>query len=441
MIVLKSFLKKKNSMKYLLLFLSLVFFSGCQDTAKSNVKSSSCPQTASLKYPLKTGQTGIFVYEDIGTNPSSYYYDDGYDKKGYTREFNNLGDGTVYNANYDLYWQDNNATLDYNSTSAAKYCSDLNLSGRTDWRLPNVYELMTLLDLNSRTNMRESSFDNMPIGAYFSNREVFGTPKVIVVNFGEHDFNATKIFKVYNIDSNDSIYGTQIGATTLPKYSSKGVLVTIKETILYYNSIKNLETTVGTITAFDENGTITSVSNIFLQEIPLHPPVVDEVAKSYVKCVSGTEVQGFDFVRDDRKEIVFDSATNLAWQDNEDVVNKNQTWGTATKYCKKLDLGGFKDWRLPTISELITLNDFADSGTYSVSNVFKFRSANKFHSSSDSCFFKEEDPTCYQKNYQLNTCGYLDDKITQNLEVDINPYYDNGEPLFKTRCVRCGSYN
>jgi len=441
MIVLKLFLKKKNSMKYLLVVLSIILFSGCQDAANSNVESSNCPQTASLKYPLKTGQTGIFTYEDITTNPSTYYYDDGYDKEGYTREFNNLGDGTVYNANYDLYWQDNNATLDYNVTSAANFCRDLNLSSRSDWRLPNVYELMTLLDLDSRTDMRESTFNNMPVGAYFSNREVFGTPKTIAVNFAEHDFNVTKIYKVYAVDSNDSIYGTQVGANILPDYNSKGILVTIEETIVYYDSDKNLETIVGTITAFDENGTITSVSELLEQETPLNPPAIDEIEKSYIKCVSGTEVQGFDFVRDRRKETVLDRATNLTWQDNEDVVNNNYTWGSAIEYCEKLSLGDFQDWRLPTISELITLNDFGDSGTYSVNDVFIFKSANKFHSSSNSCFFKEEDPTCYQKNYQLNTCGYLDEKITQNLEVDINPYYDNGEPLYKTRCVRCGSYN
>jgi len=418
--------------------LTLFFLVGCQESASGNKNSDKNSPAASLEYPLKTGQNDIFEYEDITTTPSSFYSDDGKDKKGYPRAFNNLGDGTVYNANYNLYWQDNNTTRDYNLSSAQATCSALNLGGKTNWRLPNVYELTTLLDLDSRTNLRESAFENMPAGFYFSSQTVKGTDKTIVVGFGEKDFNITKINKVYAIDANDSIYGTLVGASVKPKYSSQGYLQTITDTKTYYDTVKKLETTIGTITGFDTNGTQTTQSDIFEQEIPLRPPEVKAVKKTYVKCVSGNEVSGFNFTRDARNEVVIDNATLLMWQDSPAVIQNNHKWGEAAKYCKNLKWAGYNDWRLPTISELLTINDFTENGTYSVNGSFIYRSANRFHSSTDSCYTAN----CYQKNYQLNTCGYLEEKVIQNFEIDSNPYDNNtSEPYYKTRCVRGGSYN
>lgn len=429
-------------LKTFFLLVSMLFFTACQETASSNTDSSLSTQEATLKYPLKTGQYSAFVYEDINTNPPSFYYDDGYyqTQKGYERVFTNLRNGTVYNDNFDLYWQDNNATIEYNVTKAQEFCADLSLAGRTDWRLPNIYEFMTLLDLESRTNLRESSFENMPVGAYFTNQEVLGSDKTLVMGFGEKDFNITKIDKVFDINLSDSEYGTKVGISQIPVYNAKtGIILYIEDATLYYQSKTDILTTVSYFTHYDENGTIISKDGPFaVQETPRDAPTVITPPKTYIKCVSGKEIGGFSFVRDNRNELVVDSATNLIWQDNKDVVLTNFTWGKAAEYCQKLTLAGYKDWRLPTISELVTINDFTDNGTFSVDRAFLFKSANRFHSSSDTCY----GPLCHQRNFQLNTCGYLDEKIIPNIEVDFNPYDENrSEPTFKTRCVRQGSYN
>ena len=50
---------------------------------------------------------------------------------------------------------------------------------------------------------------------------------------------------------------------------------------------------------------------------------------------------------------IFDTRANLLWQQSSST--KQYTWKDAHTYCEKLNLAGYKDWRLPTIEELKTL--------------------------------------------------------------------------------------
>jgi hypothetical protein len=51
---------------------------------------------------------------------------------------------------------------------------------------------------------------------------------------------------------------------------------------------------------------------------------------------------------------VLDTRTNLMWAVE---VSKRLTWKKALEAPKKLAIGGFKDWRLPTVEELFCLAD------------------------------------------------------------------------------------
>ena len=54
--------------------------------------------------------------------------------------------------------------------------------------------------------------------------------------------------------------------------------------------------------------------------------------------------------------VVQDAVTGLDWQRT--VVSKSFKWKDALEFCSTLTYGGYSDWRLPTINELITLIDF-----------------------------------------------------------------------------------
>ncbi|MBN2825565.1 MAG: DUF1566 domain-containing protein [Campylobacterales bacterium] len=54
-------------------------------------------------------------------------------------------------------------------------------------------------------------------------------------------------------------------------------------------------------------------------------------------------------------EMATDGYTGLTWQDNGDVVSNLVTYKEAYQYCTELKLGGHTDWRVPTITELLTL--------------------------------------------------------------------------------------
>ncbi len=108
---------------------------------------------------LKTGQTQSYnLYGHVVTDGS--IKDDGYYQKGKARSYSRSGDVVTDNAT-GLEWQDSEITNrrwvtqenfdlgyydDISGDTAATYCLDLPLGNHSDWRLPTVEELGTLVD-------------------------------------------------------------------------------------------------------------------------------------------------------------------------------------------------------------------------------------------------------------------------------------------------------
>ncbi len=414
------------------LLLSVLFFTACQESKSSNTYISSC-QNSKINYPPKTGQKTIFTYKDIHENKN--YYDDGYVQYGAERNFLRSSGKVVDDLSYNLQWQDDIALQEDNVSMAQEYCATLNLNNFGDWRLPNIYELMTLVNIGASTNSKESAFNNMPYGAYYTSNILTQASKVAMIDFNANDFNISW----ENIElEKSSIYGILISQNSSPYFNNDGFLVSVQSSKTYQNDKNTTEIT--TYSQYDiKSGLLlseNSFKNIKPNDFGIIPPLTP--SKRYVKCVRGDELDMGHFKRDDTKEIVTDTQSGLMWQDNLDVVNVQIQWGKSIEYCKSLDLGGYKDWRMPTILELTSIVNYRAESNFVLHDSFRYSCACKYHSSSNACYDLGFG-TCEQRNYQLNTCGPLPQRVEKNYRID-ESFYDNNdsEPYFRIRCVRCG---
>ncbi len=81
--------------------------------------------------------------------------------------------------------------------------------------------------------------------------------------------------------------------------------------------------------------------------------------KMYVEGDDGYYQKGISrsYSRDDAKRIVIDRVTNLMWQDDANAT-VTKTFQEAVDFCQNLELGGFSDWKLPNIYELVSLVEY-----------------------------------------------------------------------------------
>ncbi|MBN2824143.1 MAG: DUF1566 domain-containing protein, partial [Campylobacterales bacterium] len=151
----------------------------------------------------------------------------------------------------------------------------------------------------------------------------------------------------------------------------------------------NIDTTTGTLSGKaqssevgDYTGIVVSVSDgivsVDLDEFnisvtPISKPLKTGQGVSYVNYDDGYYDRGElrSFTRAD--DIVTSTTMGLMWQDNADVVTVKKPWlsqlnylgyrhedtsgDTAATYCSNLRLGGYSDWRLPSVEELMSITD------------------------------------------------------------------------------------
>jgi len=107
---------------------------------------------------LKTGQTTVYTVNDDGTY-----------QKGTAKSLSRSGD-SVTDAATGLMWQDSAivATGTYTWADAGTYCDGLVLDTYSDWRLPTILELTTIINYGTSGNALESAFLNTSADYYWS---------------------------------------------------------------------------------------------------------------------------------------------------------------------------------------------------------------------------------------------------------------------------------
>lgn len=75
-----------------------------------------------------------------------------------------------------------------------------------------------------------------------------------------------------------------------------------------------------------------------------------------------------------------DHNTGLMWQTI--PMGGKMNWDKAIDYCNSLELGGYSDWRIPTVEELFSISDFSVGWPYLDSEFFSFDQSNSRETSS-----------------------------------------------------------
>ncbi len=280
----------------------------------------SCVQTTAQDYVvIDTGQS--LCYDDTGTEitcptEGSPFHGQDAQYHGIQPTYVDHGDGTITDTNTGLMWQQ---TPDFVNKSthaqALGGAASFNLAGHTDWRLPSIKELYSLIDFRGIDPSGWAGTDTSLL-----------TPFIDTAYF---DF-------AYGDESvGDRIIDAQ-----------------------YWSSTEYVSTTMnGDATAFGVNFADGRIKGYPTQ--PIGPPGQQFTKSSFVRYVRGNTAFALNNFVDNGDGTVTDRATNLMWQQDDSAAGLS--WQQALAYAEDLTLAGHDDWRLPNAKELQALVDYTRS--------------------------------------------------------------------------------
>jgi hypothetical protein len=280
----------------------------------------------------KTGQTKC--YDSVGTEIScAGTGQDGEIQAGVTwlnPRFKDNGDGTMTDTLTGLMWSKGGEwrtewqqALDYVTFLNSEY-----FLGYTDWHLPNVNELESLVNINEADP------------ADWLNRQGF-----------------TYVFDDYYWSSTTCIdYTSSAWAVNMSSSEIDNVLHCGKSSV-----IRLLPVRAGQDVSYPAQIWKTGQTKCY------------DTSGKEIGCFGGGQQDGTiqagvawpnPRFTDHGNGIVTDNLTGLMWTKDANLPNSSKTWQQALDYVKGMNIGtyynfGYTDWRLPNRKELYSLNDFS----------------------------------------------------------------------------------
>lgn len=295
-------MKKRNTFKaavWLLMICAALIFAGSasawgwvvvdtgQDNCYNNSRQITCPSPGAAFY----GQDSQYD----GTRPS----------------YTDNGDGTITDNNTGLMWQKDPGSGKMTWGQAMASASSFNLAGYTDWRMPTIKELYSLIDFNGSTGMTEAT--SVP----YINTDYF-------------------VFRYGDTSTGERMIDAQ-----------------------YATSTEYVSTTMnGSHTMFGVNfadGRIKGYGTVNNKTF-------------YVMYVRGNTGYGVNNFVDNGDGTVTDNATGLMWMQKDsghlnagDNNDGGLNWQQALEWAEDLEYAGHSDWRLPNAKELQAMVDYTRS--------------------------------------------------------------------------------
>lgn len=240
--------------------------------------------------------------------------------QGYMPSYTSNDDGTVTDNNTGLIWaqttdinRDGKITVDDKVTydEGIAYASSLTLGGHSDWRVPTIKELYSLMLFDGED----------PSG-------INGAGTYSIMPFIDHSVFG---FESGDMEAGERLIDSQYLSTT--KYVS--TTMNGDETIFGVNFIDGRIKGYGATSPRGGEKTF------------------------YLLTVRGNTDYGINDLVDNGDKTVTDKATGLTWQQGDSL--QGMDWFSAIQYCENLELAGQGDWRMPNIKELHSIVDYSRS--------------------------------------------------------------------------------
>ena len=283
----------------------LALCASCPAQTRPQEQPTSLPTT--LPYcVVDTGQTQCFT--DKGQllkvpKPGEPFFGQDAFYQGPKPSYRDNKDGTVTDRNTGLMWQktpEQDKKLTYpEAVACARKCS---LAGHTDWRLPTIKELYSLIDFNGNCRAQ---------------------PPVPYIDTRYFDFR----------------FGDEAKGERLidSQYWSSNEYVGLSRP--------------GSARVFGVN-----FADGRIKGYPRDTRADGRAVNHYTRLVRGNGDYGRNKLVDNKDGTISDLATGLMWAKVDG--GKAMNWEDALAYCHKLRLAGHDDWRLPNTKELQSIVDY-----------------------------------------------------------------------------------
>jgi len=245
-------------------------------------------------------------------SPGQPFYGQDAQLDGPQPNYIDMEDGTVWDVNTGLMWQKSPDLQNRVAwTTAVAAASATNIAGYTDWRMPTIKELYSLIQFYGLTGT--TSNNSIPY---------------LDTNYFDHVYGETNLG--YRIIDVQFWSGTKyVGQTQLASSPA--------DTVFGVNFAD------GRIKGYPE----------------LDPNPTGGTYKLFVRYVRGNPNYGVNDFEDNGDGTVSDNNTGLMW--SQDDLGGTQKWEQALAFVEDLNATnflGYNDWRLPNVKELHSLLDY-----------------------------------------------------------------------------------
>ena len=254
-----------------------------------------------------TGQNKFYSNTDEIRQPSpgeAFYGQDG-NYTGNNPSYSDNNDGTITDNVTGLMWQ---KTMDQKMSfdEALKRVGEFELAGYSDWRIPSIKELYSLIQFTGKVQGQKAI-------------DLFIDTRYFIQPLG-------------NTQSGER----EIDAQTWTATQYVGRTMRNDETVFGVNFVD------GRIKGY-----------------PKYAPHTRQPNQMYFRFVRGNSTYGTNNFVDNADGTITDMATGLMWQQSDS--QKGMNWQDALNYAEELKLGGHDDWRLPDAKELHSIVDYTRS--------------------------------------------------------------------------------